>query len=292
MIVMKFGGTSVNSAQKIQTIAHIIKQHNHRSPIVIVSAFRGVTDMLLRANQGEHISWKELKGMHLQVAHDVWSAGIPVEIEARFDRYIQQIKSLLRNREQSLARTDAVIAYGEIMSSFLISRLVEYLGIPSRQIVATRLIVTDTTFGSAQFLPTPTITQTKKIIRPLLKKRIVPVITGFIGGTIQGHTTTLGRGGSDYSASIIASCLGAEEIQFWKDVDGVYTADPRKEKNAKLLQTISYQEVTNLLQAGANILHPQTISPVRAVGIPIRVMNTLRPQGQGTLIGNTQENYL
>lgn len=292
MIVMKFGGTSVNSVQKIQTIAHIIKQHSQKSPVVVVSAFRGVTDMLLQVSQGKNISWEELKRMHMRIVKEVWVKDVPLEIEGTLDSYIQQMQTILKNRKQSLARTDSVIAYGEIISSFLVSRILQYYEISSMQLVATNLIVTNNHFGSADFLSEETSKQTKRIVLPLIEKGIVPVVTGFIGATKNGQTTTLGRGGSDYSASIIASCLGVDEIQFWKDVDGVYTADPRKEKNAKLLQTISYQEITNLLQAGAHILHPQTISPVSSIGIPIRVMNTLHPQGQGTLIRNEQEQYL
>lgn len=293
MIVMKFGGTSVNSAEKIKIIASLVKKQQKQNPIVVVSALRGVTDMLLELSQKEDVSiLAKIHSMHMSVFCGIWGGEVPLEITNYLAICLEKIRSLIKKQKVDLSRTDAIVSYGEILSSHLVSNALQYFHIPSRQVISTSCIITNNNFGSAEVILDKTAIQTRKAIFPLLKNNIVPVLTGFIGATEKGNTTTLGRGGSDYSASIIASSVSASEIQFWKDVDGVYTADPRRVQDAKLLRIMSYEEASALLQSGAKILHPQTLVPVCVANIPIRVLNTLHPESSGTLIRDRGGNYL
>lgn len=170
------------------------------------------------------------------------------------------------------------------MSSAILANALESHGINVSQVIATDLIVTNDNFGSAEFILEPTRKKIKKILMPLVKKGIVPVVTGFIGTTKKGQVTTLGRGGSDYSAAIIGFCLAVDEIQIWTDVDGIFTVDPRIVKNARPLQVVSFKEAAELAAFGAKILHPRCIAPAIKAAIPVRILNTFNPNRSGTLI--------
>lgn len=179
---------------------------------------------------------------------------------------------------------DKLASFGEVMSSRIIAEALQSRNMEAVQVVATDLIVTNDNFGSAEFIPGPTCRKLKKILVPLLKENIVPVVTGFIAVTKDGRVVTLGRGGSDYTASIIGFCLKAKEIQIWTDVDGIFTSDPRLVENARFLPRVSFKEASELAAFGARVLHPKTIRPAISAGIPVKVLNTFNPKHPGTLI--------
>jgi aspartate kinase len=286
MIVMKFGGTSVNSKERLITMSNIVKKSISQQPVVVVSAPRGVTDLLLSFCVADKKDLqrilKNIVSIYQTIAEDFFT-----DVPQSFTDFLLETEKellVLGTKRKTPALQDMIVAYGEIVSSHLIALALQSRNIPAVAISSTTCITTNNHFTNAEVLFNQTKEKTQKILLPLLAKDFIPIVTGFIGATENGQITTLGRGGSDYSASIIAACLDAEEIQFWKDVDGIYTADPNIVKNAQLLHTVSYKEVTRLLLQGSRVLHPRTIIPVSAAGIPLRVMNTLSPQKPGTLI--------
>ncbi len=293
-IILKFGGTSVSSAKNIQTIVDIVKTAKHKNPILVVSALSGITDLLLSLKSATPKEAKTVisticakhKELIQQLWHDKKSEAIVLSyLEVQLDN----IAKLLLQKKRDKAWTDAMISHGEILSSYIISKWLVDCGIASEQVVASRIIVTDTLFGNAEFLVGPTRKKTNAILQPLITKKIVPVVTGFIGATRDGKITTFGRGGSDYSASIIGFAIGASEIQIWTDVNGIYTADPRIVKTVHLISVISYKEASELASFGAKVLHPRTLKPVIFANVPLRVLNTFNPQGKGTLVTKIAE---
>ena len=171
------------------------------------------------------------------------------------------------------------------MSSFFIAAVISHKAkTPAQQVLSSTCIVTNKKFGDADYLPVATRKKTKATLLPLIKQKIVPVVTGFVGATKDGEITTLGRGGSDYSASILGFALSADEIQIWTDVDGVYSTDPRLVKTAKLLPILAYEEASELANLGAKVLHPRTIKPAIFAKIPVKVLNTFNPSCRGTTI--------
>lgn len=289
MIVAKFGGTSVNTKERVLNLCKIVESELNRQPVVVVSALRGVTDLLLSLpNLPKSKVTKELKRLkdiHLKLAEELWEdRQVRKEVNKYTVSKVKEIEELLNKRSLKKAFLDKLVSYGEIMSSYMIAQAFQVRDIKAQQVVATDLIVTDDNFGSAEFLVGPTKQKVKKVLIPLIKKGIVPVITGFIGTNLKGQTTTLGRGGSDYSASIIGFSLGAAEIQIWTDVDGIMTADPRVVKKARPLPTVSFKEASELAAFGARVLHPRTIKPDTKAGIPVKVLNTQNPKSSGTLI--------
>lgn len=288
MIVLKFGGTSVSTTSRIRTICEIVQKERSNNPVVVVSAIRGVTDLLLSCLT---LSQKERKKVvakieqiHMELACEYFEVTEVLEIQTYLKNCMLQVETFLKKRERSRAISDAVISQGEKLSSYIISKALIISGIKAEQVVATELIVTDMHFGSADFLPKVTRDKTQEVLLPIIKKNTVPVITGFIGATTLGQITTLGRGGSDYSAAIIAYSLEASEIQIWTDVNGIYSADPRLVSTASLLSKVSYREAAELAAFGAKILHPRTIRPAITAGIPVKVLNTLQPESVGTQI--------
>ncbi|MCL5969907.1 MAG: aspartate kinase [Patescibacteria group bacterium] len=289
MIVAKFGGTSVSSSKNIETICNIVKKEKNKKTILVVSALSGVTDLLLSLpdispkERSEKIS--KIRNLHDTLAKSFFKNKVlENKILEYVDERLEEIENLLKNKNHDKVFLDKLASFGEIMSSFLIAQALNSKNIKAKQIVATDLIITNDSFGSAEFILNPTIKNTKMILLPLVKKGIIPVITGFIGSTVKGKTTTLGRGGSDYSASIIGFSLKAQEIQIWTDVDGVFTTDPRILKNVKLLSHLSFREASELAAFGAKVLHPRTIRPAIKAGIPVRVLNTFNLKNEGTLI--------
>lgn len=285
MVVAKFGGTSVSTQKNVAAICRIIADQRKRNPIVVVSALFGVTDLLISvSNSKDKKILKSIRELHNKLINSVLGKNSHAEkAYAYIDTKLMEIYSLLNKKNQEGVK-DEILSYGEIMSSCIIACVLAASGVDARQVVATELIVTDGTFGNAEFLEDQTRKKVRSVLLPLIAKKIVPVITGFIGATEDGKVTTLGRGGSDYSASIIGYCLNASEIQIWTDVDGIFTADPRIVKNAKFLKEISYREASEMAYFGAKVLHPRTIRPAIRANIPVRVLNTLRPKQEGTLI--------
>jgi aspartokinase/homoserine dehydrogenase 1 len=308
MIVMKFGGTSVGSADAFAQTAAIVKQKageqallspaSERPGVVVVtSAMSGVTNMLIEAAQkaarGDE-SFHQVQQDSLLLKHQVVAgrliedgaerAALTRVFEQRLGEFDRLCTSIAVLGELTNRGLDVVSGLGERMAAPLLAAVLRASGVKAEAIDATELIVTDSVFGSAAPQADLTEPRCRARLLPLLEEGIVPVVTGFIGATADGVTTTLGRGGSDYSAAIIGAALDAGEIQIWTDVNGVMTADPRAVPNARSLRQLSYEEVAELAYYGAKVLHPKTVTPAIEKKIPVRVLNTFDPEHPGTLI--------
>lgn len=290
MIVMKFGGTSVQHAEALRQVAAIVAEHaqRHDGVVAVLSATAGTTSQLLElarhAASGRNIDqeFEELEQRHLEIARELGVSSVTAEVflgECR--EHLEAAAILGECTPQSF---DAIAGYGELLSTALFALYLTKIGVNASWVDARRLIVTDNEFQSASVDIDTTIAATNTAIRPLAQRGSVIVTQGFIGATIQGIPTTLGRGGSDYSAAIIGRCLGASEIQIWTDVSGVYTCDPRIVHAAKPLESISFDDIRTLALYGAKVLHPETVEPAIAAGIPVRVLNTFDPHAPGTVI--------
>ncbi len=284
MIVMKFGGTSVGSAANIRKVLGLVRQSLARRPVVVASAFRGVTDMLLdlaRRAVTEDVRLDALERRHADVIADL---GLP---EGFLEEEMEELRDLLRGirlvKELTPRSLDFVGSFGERMSVKVIAEFFRRSGLPAVALDAGEIgLLTDSRFTRAR----PIAEAYEEIPRRFDWKgsREVPVVTGFIGRDRDGNVTTLGRNGSDYSASIVGAALGAEEIQIWTDVDGVMTADPRVVPDAALIAEMSFEEASEVAYYGAKVLHPATILPAVRNNIPVRVCNTGNPDCPGTLI--------
>jgi aspartokinase/homoserine dehydrogenase 1 len=298
MIVMKFGGTSVGNGEMIRCAAEIVHNTALERPVVaVVSAMSGVTDALIRgatsagrrdAGASRHIA-DELAAKHRQAVEAVVG-----DQEAR-ERLFAHVESLLAdftNLCQAIAvlgeltprGLDVVSSLGERLSAPIVAAAVSELGTPAEAAEATGLIVTNGQHGNATPLMEKTILLVREQLLPLVVNNVVPIVTGFIAATAEGEVTTLGRGGSDYTAAILGQCLGSEEVWIWTDVDGVMTADPRIVPEARSLAEISYAEAAELSYFGAKVLHPRTMLPAMEAGIPLRILNTFNPGHPGTLV--------
>lgn len=315
MIVMKFGGTSVGGAEQIAQVAEIVTRFRegslrHPSPAqdtqttrntphatVVVSAMSGVTDLLISAarsagrRDGETFRQvaSELRSRHRSVAERlVDSAGrrAPLlwEIDALVGDFENLCQAIFVLGELTARGLDAVASFGERLSARLVAAALRERGVPAQAVEATNLIVTDDNYGVASPLMEATRERTWSMLLPLLEEGTTPVVTGYIGATAEGTTTTLGRGGSDYSAAILGSCLDSSDIWIWTDVDGVLTADPRVVPDARTLPEISYGEAAELSYFGAKVLHPKTILPAVERSIPLRILNTFNPDHPGTMV--------
>jgi bifunctional aspartokinase / homoserine dehydrogenase 1 len=296
--VMKFGGTSVGDAECIRRAAAIVHsaaiQH---SVVVVVSAMSGVTNRLVqaahRAEQGEQDFIAQIVG-ELSTQHNVALDALVGEIQSRrkvaavCKDVLDELERLLRGtsmlRELTPRALDVISGIGERLSAPLVAAAVCESGIRAVSISATEVIVTDAHHGRAEPLMAPTRNRAEDHLRPLLDQGIVPIVTGFIAATPEGVQTTLGRGGSDYSATILGAALGAQETVIWTDVDGVKTADPRLVPEARTIPEISYNEAAELAYFGAKVLHPNTLRPVTAAGVPVWIRNTFAPEKPGTKI--------
>lgn len=289
MIIAKFGGTSVGSAKRIENICDIVTNQRDKNPIVVVSAVSGITDALLSLPQSSpdisHQTLVHIHKTHLSLIKKLFKEKSEKEkVSAYVDKQLTVIAALTKKQKWTKQTIDHLVSYGEILSSYIVTQALIRRGIKSEQVLATDLIVTNDNFGSAEFLAEQTKKNVEKILLPILKKDIVPIVTGFIGATERGKTTTLGRGGSDYSASIIGYCLSVQEIQIWTDVDGVFSADPRLVKKAIPIKELSYKEASEMAFFGAKVLHPRTIKPAIQANIPVLVLNTFNPKNPGTRI--------
>ena len=296
-LTMKFGGTSLGSADAIKQAADITRSALADSAdqvVVIASAVSGVTELLkegtLEAASGNNrymqIS-EELRVKHEACAEFLPSAerqAVQQEIDSMIERYLQFCESVRVLGEAGPRALDHTMALGERMSVQLLSAALRVIGLPAIAVDSADLIVTDDRFQDAA--PNMAATQEKvdERLSPRLAKGKLPVITGFIGATLDGATTTLGRGGSDLSAGVIAACLGSDELWIWTDVDGMMTADPRVVPSARTIEAMEYREVRELSYFGARVLHPRTIQSVLVSNTPVRVKNTFNPSKVGTLI--------
>jgi aspartokinase/homoserine dehydrogenase 1 len=297
LIVMKFGGTSVGNAERMQSVASIISEHSqHAEVVVVVSAMAGVTDMLIRAaneaSRGDREHWKnvrrELAKRHREVADQLLSASEQATVLPRLAEQLGDFENLCAGfsmvREVTPRAMDTLSSLGELMSSTLMAAILRTRNLPAEAVDATELIVTDDEFGNASPFFEETNAKTRQRLAGLRKHGTIPVITGFRGATREGICTTLGRGGSDYSGTIIGAALEADEVWIWTDVDGVMTADPRMVPQARIIPEISYREAIELSFFGAKVLHPKTIQPVMKKKIPVWIKNSFNPSCPGTRI--------
>jgi aspartate kinase len=296
VIIMKFGGTSVGSADRIRSLGAQVRERLRRGPVVVVSAFAGVTDQLIRGaaqaleggTESESIA-EELRGRHDAAVHELIRGGPERD---RLLRLVQETGEQLRTLytgvrylgELSARSLDAISGMGERLSSEIVAAALVEGGLRARAVDARSLIVTDESFGRALPLQAETRERSRGVLLPAVQDGVVPVVPGFIGATRSGVSTTLGRGGSDWSAAILGAACDAEEIQIWTDVDGMLTADPRTVPGARAIPEVSFQEAAELAYFGAKVLHPATIKPAVERGIPVRILNSLNPEGPGTSI--------
>ncbi|MDQ3131190.1 MAG: lysine-sensitive aspartokinase 3 [Acidobacteriota bacterium] len=294
--VMKFGGTSVQDAEAFARVAAIVAGERENSPVVITSAMSKVTDALLNAfetaKKGDAetalASLEPHFERHTKVSEQLTDDARQKTFQTELGFAQTELKDLLMRvsrRSLPLAMLkDAVVSYGEQLSSQLLALVCAAKGLNARHADSRRLIVTDDEYGSAA----PVWDETEKLIQlelqPLINHGEIPVMGGFIAASRGGETTTLGRGGSDYSAALVGAALQAREIQIWTDVTGVLTCDPRICPEARTLKTLSYEEAAELAYFGAKVLHPKTIQPAVDLQIPVRVCNSHQPHEKGTMI--------
>ncbi len=298
MLVMKFGGTSVGDAARIRCAAQIIAGAVAQGAVVaVVSAMSGVTNRLIKAAHaaasGDKSAGAELRealrAQHAMAIETLVSdaaerARLTVEMEQIINEAATLCQGTAMLRELTPRALDAISSVGERLSARLMAGALRELGLRSEAIEATELIVTDSEHGRAEPLMDETRVRASARLLPLLGAGVVPVVTGFIGATREGTLTTLGRGGSDYSATILGAALDAAEIIIWTDVDGVMTADPRLVSGARTIGEISYHEATELAFFGAKVLHPKTLRPVADASVPVWIRNSFAPERAGTKI--------
>lgn len=296
MIVMKFGGTSVEDAAAIRNIAGIIRKEIDRKPVVVVSACAGITNQLLRtathASTGEKEKALEevvaIESRHKKIAKDLFDGDLLKFAHKRIAAIGEELSALVNGvavlGELTPRSLDTFASYGEILSSFIIHHYLESRGVKSFWVDARSFIKTDDRYTAATVQFDATEQKLNEIVLPKVNKGYVVMTQGFIGSTQQGITTTIGRGGSDFSAAIIGALMHAEDIQIWTDVDGILTADPTIVREAKKIKVMSFNEAAELAYFGARVLHPETILPAVKKNIPVRVLNSRNPSYGGTMI--------
>jgi aspartate kinase len=310
MVVMKFGGTSVADRAAIERLIAIVRAQRQadaqqeggdaRGPIVVVSALSKVTDRLLgvaaSANAGDVdgaiTNLRELKLRHITVSEVITDSVQRESVVAFINREFAELERIVQAlgvlREVSNRWLDTLAATGEIVSSRIIASALNAHGLLSSWIDARRAMVTDGEHQSAKPLMPETTSALMAHVDPPLASGHIPVLGGYVGANRDGVTTTLGRGGSDYSAAIVGACLGAAEIQIWTDVDGMLTADPRIVADPPVVPHLSFAEASELAYFGAKVLHPATIQPAVSRNIPVRILNSHRAHARGTLITSSR----
>jgi aspartate kinase len=298
VIVCKFGGTSVGDAEAISRTASIIKERLDRQPIVIVSALGGATNVLIalaeQAARGQLIgalrAVQNLRERHMTQTSALLGDGddateVTTELSGLFDELASLAEALSVLGDLTPRSLDAVAAFGEQLSSILVTAAFRKAGLAAEHVDARKVMITDSQYTRAEPQPEAIAEAARQHVLPLLKSGKVPVLGGYIGSTQKGGvTTTLGRGGSDYSASLIGAALKADSIEIWTDVDGMLTADPRVVKGSRTIEQVGFEEASELASFGAKVLHPYTIAPAVRIGIPVCILNSRNPNGRGTLI--------
>lgn len=298
---MKFGGTSMGSAERMRTAAALIRKETRVRPVcIVVSAMSKITDLLLdtlrHAELGDRENVKRNLGAlverHTQACGELFGESAAAQsregaldavksLAAEFERIAGGILMLGTRPPRSV---DEAVAIGERLSSAMLARYLDAVGIPAVSINAAELVVTDAVFGNASPQMEATRAKCRARLRTLVEDRIVPVVTGFNGATADGEPTTLGRGGSDFSASILAAAMDATEVWIWTDVDGIMSADPRLVSDAAVLDEVTYAEAAELAYNGAKVLHPRTLAPLLEKKIPVWSKNSFAPEKPGTKI--------
>lgn len=301
-LVMKFGGTAVDSADNVRHVANIIKTHSNSYSVVgVVSAIRGMTDGLLSISnsvkKGDKDSIRDFMAKARKIHIDITQEAIS-DINLRTEA-IQTITKLLDELEALLdgivllgeitpKSLDYLLSFGERLSTPIISYALQDIGVESMFLTGKEAgIITDSNYGEAKPLMDTTKLRVAHKIAPLLNSKITPLITGFIAADQNGNITTLGRGGSDYTATIIAASIDADEVWLWSDVDGLMTADPKIVKDARVLTEVSFPEAIELALFGAKYMHPRALEPVIETKIPIRIRNIFNSKHMGTIITQT-----
>lgn len=296
---MKFGGTSVADASNINKVIDIILEAKAKGDrvFVVVSALGGITDELIKLANLASIGdseyerlFKNICARHDQVTKELVnlksSESVLQELNKKYKELEEILKNIFSTGELSLSYLDSVMSFGEQLSSYIISEAIKSRDVLCEFVDSREIIKTDDNFGSANV----DIETSYKLISECLKnKENIVVMGGFIASTKNGLTTTLSRGGSDYSASLVGAALGARVVEIWTDVDGIMTEDPRKMKSALLIPEISYEKAEEMAYNGAKVIHPKTIKPAVLKNIPIYIKNTFNPAGSGTLISNKNE---
>jgi len=295
MVVMKFGGTSVESASAIERVAGIVKGREARRPVVVVSAMGKTTNKLLaiadaaiRGKRDDYIrQLHDLRDYHSREARLVVPLDKRAELDHTLDDHFQELTELVKGLavlgELTPRSIDTISSYGERLSSYIVTLAFRHHGMAAQHVDSRQLVITDNRHTQAA----PNLPETYKrlhaIIPPLAGKSVV-VMGGFIGSTIEGVTTTLGRGGSDFTAAIVGAGIGADSIEIWTDVDGMLTADPTILPGGHRVKTISFAEAAELAYFGAKVLHPATVVPAIEKNIPVLILNSRRPDVPGTRI--------
>ena len=296
MIVCKFGGTSLQDAAAIRRLIGIVRSRTPERPVVVVSALAGVTDALLELAKLVELSGSAYRDrLHALVRRHAETATELDGAEAALDAIKEEAESLEREldaaagRRLNLRELDAVASRGELWSSRLITAALAGAGVASRWVDVRTIVITDERYGRATPYPQVLNARARATLKPLLDTAVVPVTQGFIGATATGITTTFGRGGSDFTASLIGAALHVRRVEIWTDVDGLMTADPRIVASARTLGVASYEEAAELATFGARVLHPATAVPLVREGISVIVLNSHRPEQAGTIIESSAE---
>jgi aspartate kinase len=297
LLVMKFGGTSVGSAERMRVAARIAAGERKNRPVaVVVSAMSKVTDLLLgtmrHAEAGDRAGIVDnlaaLRSRHEEACRELLpeaqQAGVLASVHKIVGEFERIVNGMAMLGERPPRSVDEAVAVGERLSALLLSEHLKAEGTPAAAVNARDVVVTDAVFGNASPLMEPTRVKARAKLLPLLRQGTLPVITGFNGATADGRPTTLGRGGSDFSASILSAALDASELWIWTDVDGIMSADPRLVPDAEVLAEVTYAEAAELAYAGAKVLHPRTLAPLAEKKIPVWSKNSFALEKPGTKI--------
>ena len=297
LLMMKFGGTSVGSAERMKVAAGLAAEQQKKRPVaIVVSAMSKVTDLLLdtmrHAEAGDRAGMEAdlalLRTRHEEACRELLPAAEQGPVLARLHDVIDEFERIASGMallgERPPRSVDEAVAAGEWLSVILVSEYLRVSGTPSAAVNARDVVVTDAVFGNASPLMDPTRVKAQAVLAPLLERGLLPVVTGFNGATADGRPTTLGRGGSDFSASILSAALDAGELWIWTDVDGIMSADPRLVPDAEVLEEITYAEAAELAYNGAKVLHPRTLAPLVEKKIPVWSKNSFAPEKPGTRI--------
>ena len=297
LLIMKFGGTSVGSAERIRAAAAITAEQKRRRPVVIVvSAMSKVTDLLLEAlrraeagdKAGVESDTEKLRKRHIDTCRELLPEEERAPVLAEIASLLAELERIANGicllGEAPPRSRDEALAIGEQLSTLLLAAWLNSQGTRAEVVNAAGVIVTDAVFGNATPLMEPTCEKARARLLPMLEAGVLPVVTGFNGATADGRPTTLGRGGSDFSASILAAALDASELWIWTDVDGIMTADPRLVPECAVLDEVTYREAAELAYNGAKVLHPRTLAPLVEKQIPVWSKNSFAPEKPGTKI--------
>src|SRR5215467_12052147 len=296
MIVMKFGGTSVESAEAIERAAKIVASRRKRLPVVVVSAMAKVTDQLVSMGQkaasaDSDAALELLRAMrerHFRAARELLGAKRAATLAPRLEVHFAELENFLRGlaavRELTPRGSDYLLSFGELLSSIIVADAFAVRGLSAAWVDSRDCLVTDATHTRAVPQMEPTRVRCKKKIVPLISKKKIPILGGFIAATESGVPTTLGRGGSDYSAAVFGATLDAEAIEIWTDVEGMMTTDPRICPEARTIERISFNEAAELAYFGAKVLHPAALLPAIRENIPVYVLNSRNVKSTGTEI--------